>query len=127
MAKTIKIISTQKIEVIRELAYVDRSPDLEKVGAIVSSDALIRVNVLSPISYQFNEGANEIPDPFVFTDPVTREEVSESILEWQGVQHLITAGVFEAFESSKKIDVDKVLKKTTKKPKSLADAAKEVK
>ena len=128
MERTVKIISTKKIEVIRDLAFVDRSPDLTKVGAIVSSDALIRVNVLKPVSYQFNEGTNVIPEPLTFTDPVTRLEVKESITKWKTVQHLVDAGVFEVYMSKDVVDLNKGEKKVSpKKPKSLADTAKEVK
>ena len=56
MADTITIISKKRIKVIRDYAFTDRTPDLTKAGAIVSSDALIRVNVLVPVSYQFVEG-----------------------------------------------------------------------
>jgi hypothetical protein len=131
MGKTIKIISTKKIEIVRDLAYVDRTPDLARVGAIVSSDALIRVNVLRPISYQFEVGTNEIPEPLdAFQDPVKREMITkESILDWKGVQHLIEAGVFEAYKSGDivKSNSGGTKKKATKKPKSLDEVAKEEK
>ena len=105
MSNFIKIVSSQKIEVQRELAFVDRTPDLTKQGSVVvGSGDLIRVNTLKPISFKFEKGVNNVPDPFVFKDPVTREDVSESILSWPGVKHLIDAGVFEAFDMSKKLE-----------------------
>lgn len=127
MEKQIKIISTKEIEVMRELAYVDRTPDLTKAGAIVSTDALIRVNVLKPITYAFKVGTNIIPEPLTFIDPETRKEVKESILSWPGVKHLVEAGVFEVYRAEEKMEMpttdDEVVKPSTKKGKSLSDVA----
>jgi hypothetical protein len=117
MPDTIKIISTQKIEVIRELAYIDRTPDLAKVGTVIGNDSLMRVNTLKPVSYHFQVGSNQVPEPFTFIDPVTRQEMSESILTWPTVKHLVEAGVFEVFRTSDKVDHNDL--KTTKKVKSL--------
>jgi hypothetical protein len=117
MPDTIKIISTQKIEVIRELAYIDRTPDLAKVGTVIGNDSLMRVNTLKPVSYHFQVGSNQVPEPFTFIDPVTRQEMSESILTWPTVKHLVEAGVFEVFRTSDKLDHTDL--KTTKKVKSL--------
>lgn len=125
MSDTIKIISTQKIEVIRELAYVDRSPDLAKVGTVVGSDSLMRVNTLKPVSYHFQVGSNEVPEPFTFIDPVTRKEVSESILTWPTVKYLVEAGVFEVFKTADKLDHNDF--KNTKKAKSLDTIAESTK
>jgi hypothetical protein len=125
MSDTIKIISTQKIEVIRELAYIDRSPDLTKAGAIVGSDSLMRVNTLKPVSYHFQVGSNEVPEPFTFTDPVTRQQVSESLLTWPTVKHLIEAGVFEVFKTADRVDFNDL--KNTKKAKSLDTIAESTK
>lgn len=125
MSDTIKIISTQKIEVIRELAYVDRSPDLAKVGTVVGSDSLMRVNTLKPVSYSFQVGSNEVPEPLTFTDPVTRQQVTESILTWPAVKHLVDAGVFEVFKNSDRLDHTDL--KNTKKAKSLDTIAESTK
>lgn len=125
MGKTIKIISTQKIEVIRDLAYVDRTPELAKAGTVIAGDSLMRVNVLKPISYKFEVGSNEVDEPFTFIDPETRKEVSESILSWKGVRHLIDAGVLEAFRSDGIVSVEKLEnedKKNTAKKKNNEDA-----
>lgn len=121
MSEFIKIVSSQKIEVQRELAFVDRSPDLTKQGSFVAVGGgdLVRVNTLKPITYQFQKGVNNIPDPLpTFIDPITRKEVSESILTWAGVKHLIDAGVFEAFKPDQKLNVEESTKteKTKKKP-----------
>jgi len=100
MSKVVKIFSKQKIEVVRELAFADKSPDLSKAAtSVIGTGDLIRVNTLKPISYQFIVGMNEVPNPIEFIDPVTREKKSESILTWPGVRHLIEAGVFEAVEN----------------------------
>lgn len=124
---TITIISTHKIEVIRDLAYSDRTPDLAGAGTnVIGSGDLMRVNVLKPFSYKFNAGTNVVQDPLTFVDPVTRKEVTESILTWPTVKKLIDKGVFQAYGLEQKIDVhakkaeperDIPAKKTTKKPK----------
>ena len=112
----IKIISTQKIEVMRELAYVDRTPDLTNTGAaIISGQSLMRVNTLKPMSYKFVVGANEINDPITFVDPVTRKEVTESVLTWKGVRYLINSGVFEAFTDTGIVTVEKLEKEDEKR------------
>lgn len=127
MEKTIKIISTKKIEVMRELAFIDKTPDLTKVGAIVSTEALLRVNVLKPVTYKFEEGTNVVLEPLTFVDPVTRKQVQESILEWPGVKHLVDAGVFEVYKTEDKIEfsnpTEENVKSSTKKGKTLSDVA----
>jgi len=125
MSKVIKIISTQKIDVQRELAYVDRSPDLTKQGSFVAVGGgdLVRVNTLVPIIYPFKKGTNEVPDPLPpFIDPITREKISdESILSWAGVKHLIEAGVFEAYKPDQKISAEDLSAEKPKKKKSIEE------
>lgn len=125
MSNVIKIVSTQKIEVQRELAFVDQSPDISKPGTIVAVGGgnLVRVNTLKPITYAFVKGTNTVPDPLPpFKDPVTREEITnESILSWAGVKHLIAAGVFEAFKPDQKLDTNETVKSEKTKKKTSLD------
>ena len=123
----LKIISTQKIEVMRELAYADRTPELANTNAVVmSGSSLMRVNTLNPVTYKFEKGSNEIDDPITFRDPVTRKEITESILTWKGVQHLIKIGVFEAFNETGEITPDKIDKANAKAVRASKKAAEKV-
>lgn len=127
---TIRIISTKKIEVIRALAYSDKTPDIVKEGTVVGTGNFMRVMTHQPVSYSFKEGSNTVPEPYTFKDPVTREEVTESILEWPAVKSLIASGVFEVFLEGNRYTGDEKTpaKKGNKKPagKSLGDIAEEV-
>lgn len=125
---TIRIISTKKIEVQKELAYVDKTPELTGTGAMVmSSGDLMRVNTLKPVTYQFLVGNNIVPEPITFIDPITRKEVKESILTWPGVKHLVDAGVFDVYTDGERISLDEKVKpektEKTKKTPSLTEIA----
>lgn len=103
----IKIISTKKIEVIRSLAYQDKTPDMVKAGTIVGSGNFIRVMTLAPISYKFHVGTNVLDELITFTDPATKEKITESILTWPAVKDLIKRGIFEVYKDSARItDLD---------------------
>ena len=130
MNKTIKIISTKKIEVTRGLAYLDKTPEMAKAGTIIGTGNFINVLTLKPVSYQFVVGTNEVPEPFEFKDPVDNEVKKESILSWPTVRELIKAGIFEVFDTSQRITVESLEKeesKNSKKPKSLEEMAAETK
>ena len=100
---------------MRELAYVDRTPELKNTGAVVmSGNSLMRVNTLSPVTYDFEVGPNEIPEPYTFINPTDRKEISESILTWKGVQYLIKQGVFEAFTDTGIVTAEKLDKENAK-------------
>ena len=113
--KTVTIFSKANIQIFRELAFRDDTPDIAKAGTIVGSGNFIRVQNLTPVSYTFVEGENIIPEPYTFLDPTTKKEVSESILSWAGVKHLIANGTFKAFNTDTALSDDEAVKgKTTK-------------
>lgn len=124
--KTIRIFSDIKIQVMRDLAYRDDTPDMAKAGTVVGSGNFIRVQTLKPISYNFVKGENIIPEKITFIDPLTRKEVSESILTWPGVKHLIANGTFKAFTADAMITGEEkpgTEEKVEKKRKALSDLA----
>lgn len=130
MSKTIKIISTKKIEVTRGLAYLDKTPEMAKAGTIIGTGNFINVLTLKPVSYQFVEGINEVPEPFEFKDPVDNKVKRESLLSWPTVKELIKAGIFEVFDTSQKITAESLEKeesKNSKRTKSLEEMAAEAK
>jgi hypothetical protein len=112
---TIRVYSTKDIEVIKELAYDDRSPEMAKAGQVIGDGNFIRVMTLSPVSYEFKKGANDVPDPFTFIDPVTKKEVKESITEWPAVKALVKTGILEIYKSGDKVNTNAPAKSTKKK------------
>lgn len=141
MPETIKIISSKNVEVIRSLAYDDKTPDLVKEGTIVGTGNFLRVVTLKPVSYTFKIGTNEIAEPYTFKDPVTREMVTESILTWPGVKALVNRGIFEVYRSNNRVvdldeEVEEVItvenkpkrktKEEKKQEKSLNDVADDI-